>query len=388
MDNKQFEKKLELCLQKLNRETDLDWSEIVELLELDCSSDHLRKTAYGIKECYDYFNSKTKEMIAKEEYEKLLDQELKIKKEKIKLNDMKTQLNKQVRELARKEDLVEILENKLEELKYTKPLEINHFPITETSGRDGVMLCSDIHLGSEVDNILDKYNPNICKEKMNYYVDKVIQYGKQNNIDKLYVLMAGDLVSGIIHDVNRYESRLNIIEQIIMVSELIAETINKLSNYFYCICGIVLGNHDRIVAKKDKSIENENFAILIEQFVRLRLKDNPRVVFLEKRDEGILEIDIKGNKCICVHGHNDKDATLDRLIEMFEYNPNYIFKGHDHRAKIFEKNRTTVICNGAFSGEEYAKNARLYNKSIQIFSIFNEEGMEANYFINLGNYKK
>ena len=59
MDNKQFEKKLELCLQKLNREIDLDWSEIVELLELDCSSDHLRKTAYGIKECYDYFNSKT-----------------------------------------------------------------------------------------------------------------------------------------------------------------------------------------------------------------------------------------------------------------------------------------------------------------------------------------
>ena len=73
---------------------------------------------------------------------------------------------------------------------------------------------------------------------------------------------------------------------------------------------------------------------------------------------------------------------------MFEYNPSYIFKGHDHRAKIFEKNRTTIICNGAFSGEEYAKNARLYNKSIQIFSIFNEEGMESNYLVDLGNYKK
>lgn len=383
-----FEKKLELCLQKLNKEVDLDWIEIVELLNLDCSADHLRKTAYGMKETYDYFNSKTKEMIAQEEYEKLLNQELKIKKEKIKLNDMKAQLNKQVRELARTEDLMEILENKLEELKYVKPLETNHFPITETSGKDGVMLCSDIHLGSEVDNVLDKYNPNICKEKMNYYVDKVIQHGKQNNIDKLYVLMAGDLVSGIIHDVNRYESRLNIIEQITMVSELISEAINRLSNYFYCICGIVLGNHDRVVAKKDKSIENENFSILIEQFVRLRLKDNPRVVFLEKRDEGILEIDIKGNKCICVHGHHDTDKTLDRLIEMFEYNPSYIFKGHDHRAKIFEKNRTTIICNGAFSGEEYAKNARLYNKSIQIFSIFNEEGMESNYLVDLGNYKK
>ena len=44
-----FEKKLELCLQKLNKEIDLDWIEIVELLNLDCSADHLRKTAYGRK---------------------------------------------------------------------------------------------------------------------------------------------------------------------------------------------------------------------------------------------------------------------------------------------------------------------------------------------------
>ena len=108
----------------------------------------------------------------------------------------------------------------------------------------------------------------------------------------------------------------------------------------------------------------------------------------DKKDEGILEVDIKGNKCLCVHGHNDRDNSLDRLIEMFEYKPSYIFKGHDHRARIFEKNRTTIICNGAFSGEEYSKNARLYNKSVQIFTIFNEEGMECNYFINLNNYNK
>ena len=76
-----FEKKLELCLQKLNKEVDLDWIEIVELLNLDSSADHLRKTAYGMKETYDYFNNKTKEMIAQEEYEKLMEKELALKKE-------------------------------------------------------------------------------------------------------------------------------------------------------------------------------------------------------------------------------------------------------------------------------------------------------------------
>lgn len=49
-----FEHKLRLCKSKINREIDLDWSEIVELLGLDVSADHLRKTAYGMIEYDDY----------------------------------------------------------------------------------------------------------------------------------------------------------------------------------------------------------------------------------------------------------------------------------------------------------------------------------------------
>ena len=51
-----FEHKLRLCKSKINREIDLDWAEIAELLKLDVSADHLRKTAYGIVE-YDQYNT-------------------------------------------------------------------------------------------------------------------------------------------------------------------------------------------------------------------------------------------------------------------------------------------------------------------------------------------
>ena len=37
-----FEWKLRLCKAKINKELDLDWQEIVELLGLDISADHLR----------------------------------------------------------------------------------------------------------------------------------------------------------------------------------------------------------------------------------------------------------------------------------------------------------------------------------------------------------
>ena len=52
----QFEYKLRLCKAKMNKDIDLDWAEIVELLGLDVSADHLRKTAYGILEYDEYIH--------------------------------------------------------------------------------------------------------------------------------------------------------------------------------------------------------------------------------------------------------------------------------------------------------------------------------------------
>ena len=51
-----FEWKLRLCKLKLNKEIDLDWSEIVDILGIDVSADHLRKTAYGMMEYDEYIH--------------------------------------------------------------------------------------------------------------------------------------------------------------------------------------------------------------------------------------------------------------------------------------------------------------------------------------------
>ena len=52
----EFEWKLRLCKSKLSKEIDLDWQEIVDLLGLDVSADHLRKTAYGMIEYDEYIH--------------------------------------------------------------------------------------------------------------------------------------------------------------------------------------------------------------------------------------------------------------------------------------------------------------------------------------------
>ena len=58
-ENESFQEyKIRVCNAKLNRELDMSWEEIVELLGLDCSGDHLRKVSYGLKEFLDYDNER------------------------------------------------------------------------------------------------------------------------------------------------------------------------------------------------------------------------------------------------------------------------------------------------------------------------------------------
>ena len=385
-----FEWKLRLSLMKLNKETDLDWCELVELLEIDMSADHYRKLSYGYKEYDDYIKGKTKEMIAQEEYEKLLAKELEIKKEKVKLQDMRTLVNKQVRELSRKENLGEVLEKKLTELEMQPKIINDEYKNRVTSNRDMVCLISDIHYGIKTTNALSPYDSDICKLKMNYLIDKTIKFSLENDVDKLYVMVLGDEISGLIHNTTRLEQREDVISQVIEVSELLYESIVKLANNLpYVIVGLAQGNHSRVMADKKDSLERENFTRLIKEFLRLRLANISNVLLLENVfDEAIIELNIRGYNVIGLHGQNDSLNNLDRLIEMFDKKIDYVCLGHYHQSKEFETNKTEIIINGCFSGDDYSKRLRLYNKPIQKLLLFDDTGKIATYNINLDFYDK
>lgn len=386
--NNDFEKKLNLCLSKLNKEIDLDWAEIAEELGIECSSDHLRKLSYGYQEYDEYIKNKTKDMLSEEQYQKLLDKELEIRKEKVKLTDLKTHINKKVREYSRAENLCEILREKIEELpqQMINMNYIDRFP----SMKDGVLLISDIHYGLKTHNAMKPYDSDICKDKMNYLIDKTIEYSKFNDVDKLHVLLLGDELSGLIHNTTRLEQREDIISQILEVSELISESIKKLAdNLPYIILGISQGNHSRVIANKNDSLEHENFTRLIKEFITLKLKGVSNIVILENKfDESIIELNIKGKNLIGLHGHNDRLSNVSKLTQMFDRRIDYVCFGHYHNAKEFENNNTEVIVNGCFSGDDYSKRLRLYNKPIQKLMIFTDEGRIATYNINLDLYNK
>ena len=398
------EYQIRLSVMKLREGLDIDWNEIKDLLRSDEHSDTLRRKGYGIAMAHDVYEDKINKLT--EEYylqvqqirnkaegeiedkriKELQNKILQLKVEKEKLKNERNHVNAQVRVLARVSHLVECMKDDIQKLEARERLVVES--VKDRLPRDGIMFLSDLHMGAETDNILDCYNPQILEKKLKYYVESALSFAKEQNIEDMFFLLGGDLITGIIHNVNRFDSRLNVSEQVIKVAYLLSDVIDEVSKHYNVKVAITNGNHDRIVAERDNHIEEENFTTFINEIIKLRLSENKRVEFLPSDDCTLTRFYIRGQKCVLIHGNNDKRNTINRLIEMDKTVFDWVFSGHWHRAEQWEHNHTTIIVNGAFGGEGYSKNARLYNKPIQKFMVFNEQGMLCSYDINLNNYKK
>jgi hypothetical protein len=148
------------------RELDLDYSEWAELIlgENKYSSDNARKAYYIIKPMLD--------MLDKDEIEddnkglsKLEKKELSLKKEKEKLKDLRRRMNKEIRECARRENTIEMIEEAIKGLADVKPLVADK--TTEIlEGNEAILNFSDFHLGIAISKVYcNEYNEDIARQR-------------------------------------------------------------------------------------------------------------------------------------------------------------------------------------------------------------------------------
>ena len=382
-----YEYQIRLSLGILNKEVgyeELEWEDVKELLGSTKHRDSLRKEAYGLKIYDEYIKSKTKEMIAQEEYDKLLSKELEIKKEKTKLQDLRTLINRQSRELARKENLGEILENKLESLP-TNVINMNTVE-RETSHKDGIAVWSDWHFGEGVDIFLNKFNPDICRDRVNYLVDKTIEYSKLNNIDKIHIFLLGDLISNENYTTIRLLNRENLMEQIVNVSQIVSEAIYKIScEVPYVTVGFTTGNHCR-VHPKGENLNKDNYTTLIKEFVKIKLNNVSNLIFLENEyDNEIITANVCGNFVVGTHGDklNKKQASYD-ISSLLNKKVDVLLVGHFHEMATEVNHDTVVVRNGSLVGSnEYSRNMNLHTRPCQRFLIVSKNGVDCVYNIFL-----
>lgn len=241
----------------------------------------------------------------------------------------------------------------------------------------GVLLLSDFHYGITIDNFLNKYDKEVCVERIRKVVSETIEFAERMEVDDLKIVNLGDLINGFLHISTRIENEEDVITQIMEVTEILAEMINQLSYHFNSIEYIdCLDNHSRVNANKNLSIEEENFGRLISWYLKPRLKDVSSVKIIEDRfDDTITKFDILGEPAIAVHGHKDGVSKIvSNMTLLTKTFPIAIFSSHIHHHYEKDEMGIDLIVNGTLSGTDtYAKEIRRTSKPSQKFLVYEKE---------------
>lgn len=374
-----FEKKLDLCLKKLDKSIDLDWDEIVEELKLNCSRDHLRKISYGYKEYDDYVKSKCIENSTNEEYEKLLKKENDIRKQLSKLSDLRTLINKENREQQRFENLIDMMKENIIRFDSFKSGFKNTY-LTNDNAKEGIIILSDLHYGLEYNSEFNKYNSDIAEDRISYVVDKSIKECKSNKVNIIHLVINGDLLSGNIHLTSRLSNRENITQQVTGVSNLISKAIKRLSDEFeYVMVHLNSGNHDRICANKKDNGYEDTYINIIKDYVTIKTENLNNIIFNDnKYGHDVSVFNCCNKKIVCLHG--DKipyNQMIPRLTSMYG-NIDYVLTGHIHHDKSNSFGNSKHVTCGSLSGmdryaQELALNSRPTQKLIILEKNTNDE---------------
>lgn len=362
----------------------LYWDEIAQIINRTLDQNY---TESRYRKMYSAYTKGKADAVKEEEIPEIseyMQQKIELQKERIKISDERVQTNAYIRQLAREETIKEIASKCAQEMNSKKLLEAPKE--LYISGKNAAILqLSDIHYGLVVDNYWNKYNPDIAKNKISQLRDKVIQYCEFNDVSDLYITELGDAIAGRIHETIKYQSRFDVITQIMQISEIIAEMITDLSKHFKIHYYCCLDNHSRLEPNKKAALDLESLARIIPWYLKERVG-----AFIEINDnkygEDIITFKCKGFNIAGCHG--DKDSPIkvvDNLSMMTRENFDMVLTAHLHHFSADEKNQILVISNPSIlSTDDYSKDLRLSSKSAQNLIIVSDENvMECLYRIVL-----
>ena len=370
------------------------WKEITPTLNQQLREDDeyydesaYRKKYQAAKKFYDEIFSQQGDDDFKKEQEELLRE---IKKEKIKLRDERTESNRGIRIEARVEDKLDYLEDIISkqgkiDYKPLKPEERQRLQIK--SDNDLLVMLSDLHIGQTFYSAWGNYDLEIAKDRMNQYLNKIIEIKDRHNSENCFVTLQGDMISNSIHKTIAITNRENVIEQVISASEMVTAFLAELGRHFKSVTvASVVGNHSRI-DKKEDALKDERLDTLIEWYAKKKLEDFENIKFEEAFDNTFSSLTVRDKTYFVVHGDYDtmNQGGLAKLSMMAGFFPYCVLFGHKHFPATTEINGIKLVQSGSMpgSGDDHTIELRLSGKPSQTVLVCNKNGIECNYTVEL-----
>lgn len=368
---------------------DMSWIDIAEVINKETGNEDTPFQESAFRKPYQqakrFYDAGVFEELSNDKYiDELKLQRQELAKEKIKVRDERNELNRRLREEARKESykdqvLRSIAEHESSPLLYD---EEKQFDGVLNTDNDLIISLTDLHTGIEIDNYFNKFNEDVLKNRLNQYLDKIFEVKARHCSENAYVILS-ELVSGIIHNELRIQSNQNLIEQFLTAMDYISQFLSELSYQFNEVhVYMCAGNHSRISPKKEDSLKGENIDHLALPFLGAKLQNFKNVEFHENVvEESIAMFTVRGNVVMSSHGDKDSPkSVVQRFTMMFGIKPNLVYLGHRHTNEMSTVYDTKVIQSGCMSGSDnYCMDKRLKNKPEQTISVITDKGLDCIY---------
>lgn len=367
--------------------SDVDYAELAPLLYgREYNSCSARKMMYGSVKTLQLMDQTAEKTATSSEILNELDaKKIELQKERQRFFDQRAAFNKLVRYRSRQEELNDIIVRTVKDgsLPCIPPSAYTSTP----TDNDLLVSLNDIHYGAVVDNFWCKYNSSICADMMRLYLDRVIEIANTHHSENCIVWMNGDAISGMIHTQIRVTNKENVIEQVMGVSELIAQFLSELSRHFNAVRFVsVAGNHSRI-DKKDDALPEERLDDLVEWYLKARLSHLTNVVIDDsgKIDCSMYVVQIRGLNYLGVHGDVDATPTQIQSLQQMAGVPVYaVLLGHKHHNMQDSVQGVKTIMAGSFQGmDSYCVQKRIYGKPEQLVCVCDKNGIRCSYDIDL-----
>lgn len=341
-----------------DKTVDADYSTLAPLIfGAELSECECRKRMYGVLNFLQQVEFELEKGIEdKEILDKVVLERLELEKERKKNQTINLEINKNLRRFARNELTQDEIKRCISEI---EPLPIPAFIKPLESSKEGILPLSDIHYGKKCvikglkGETINEYNDEIFEKRMWNLLTHCTDIVMKEDIEKLNILLTGDLIDGILRMTQLQKLQYGIIDSTIKLAEFLSNWLNEISNYVRVDVYFCLGNHSQIrpLGSGNGDFSEENMEKVILWFIKSRLENNSNITFNDNEGDFIY-FNCKGLNVMASHGEerNIESAIKDYLV-LYGEPIDLFIGGHLHT----KENKSIGLSHNGLSDLEYCR---------------------------------
>lgn len=310
-------------------------------------------------------------------------------KERTKARDERTSFYRGIRDTARYEHRIDVLEEYIRDMASERYVPRPRPPrVVSEDGGTAIVVLSDWHIGAAFKSLAGEYDPDIARKEIELLCGKVDEIRLRHGLKKVQVAILGDLISGNIHRGIDVMNREDVISQTMTASEMATDLVYEFGRMFdevhvNCVCG----NHSRL-GKKDDALKSERLDRIVPWFMKTALGYCDNIFVHDAVDPSLDICEIEGEEFFLIHGDYDAftDSGVKNLIGLVGRKPYGIIFAHKHYPAFMDASGVFALQGGSLqgAGDPYSFDKRLTSKGAsQTVAVMTSRGIECVYPVDL-----